>query len=189
MKHDYQPGPFTSLAATSLGRDLWVFLSEKTSVDAMELTSNLKIPAVAGIEEALLQKFGAAVLEDRVKQMIGHMVRQIMERRGFVVDQMEVKIQSIPFSKGTRYRRLDVYDVHVFRNTRDPRDLCMSNTRSPKDLPRPNGGGRWRYWRSFNTMLRGRVAFDVDLDEVRKTIEQQGYFQSHLKRVFGRLPR
>ena len=40
--------------------------------------------------------------------MIEHMVRQVMERRGFVVDQMEVRMNSVPFAKGTRYRRADV---------------------------------------------------------------------------------
>jgi len=42
---------------------------------AMQVATDLGAPAVAGIEEGLLRDFGQGVLDDRTKQMIGHMVR------------------------------------------------------------------------------------------------------------------
>jgi len=39
--------------------------------------------------------------------MAGHMVRQVMESNGWLLDQTEVKVQSVTFSKAARYRRLD----------------------------------------------------------------------------------
>ncbi|MDE0000258.1 MAG: hypothetical protein OXQ89_21145 [Rhodospirillaceae bacterium] len=182
----YIPGPFAAPAATKLGRDLWAFLLDEANIRAMEVATDLGAPAVAGIEEALLRRFGEDVLDDRIKQMIGHMTRQVMERRGFVVDQMEVRLNSVPFAKATRYRRADAYRVHVFRNSRDGRDLCMADSRTPRGLPDPGPGARWRLWRSFSTKLRANVGFGVDLDEVRAEIVSKGYVRTHLPRVLRR---
>ena len=152
---------------------------------AMAVATDLGTPAVRGIEEALLERFGAEILDDRIKQMIGHMVRQVMERRGFIVDQMDVKLNSIPFAKATRYRKKDAYQVHVFRNTLDGRDVCMTATRKPRNLPGLERGGRWRYWRSFRTELRGRVAFGMDLREIGAGVEANGYTRTRLQEVLG----
>src|ERR1700730_7296491 len=111
---DYEAARFVSDANTPLGRELFDFLASDASVDAMEVASDLGSPAVAGIEEKLLEKFREKVLPDRTKQMIGHMVQKIMEDRGFVVDQSDVKIGSVPFSKGTRYKLPEWFPLHVF---------------------------------------------------------------------------
>lgn len=182
----YSPGSFARIADTVVGRGLWAFLLDEQNIRAMEVATDLGAPAVAGLEEGLLRTFGEDVLDDRTKQMIGHMVRQVMERRGFVVDQMEVRMNSVPFAKGTRYRRADAYRVHVFRNTRDGRDLCMSDSRSPRGLPDPGPGGRWHLWRSFRTALRAQVGFGVGLDEVRAAIAANGYFRTRISRVLRR---
>lgn len=71
---------------------LWVFLNEDETRIRMCTASDLGRPAVEAIEEQLLERFGAKVLEDRVKQMIGHMTRQAMEQDGYVVDAQNVKI-------------------------------------------------------------------------------------------------
>ena len=179
----YKPGSFATNAATPLGRKLWAFLNDDASVRAMEVATDLGAPAVAGIAEALLRRFRGDVLDNRTKQMVGHMARQVMERRGFVVDQKEVKMNSVPFAKATRYRRTDTYQVHVFRNTSDGRDLCMTGTRTPQCLPNMGAGGRWRYWCSFRTKLQASVAFSEDLDELRGAIEKEGYRRIRLVRI------
>jgi hypothetical protein len=180
---DYQPGRFAKLAGTDLGRDLWEFIIRSEMLHAMEVASDLGQPAVAGIEEALLQKFGEAVLADRIKQMIGHMVRQVMEQTGFVVDQHDVKLNSIPFAKATRYRRPDWYTLHVFRNSADSRELCFTQSRSGEKLPTTPGLGKWRYWNTFSTTLRGAVAFGVDPRELREEVKRQGYARRRLERA------
>lgn len=180
---EYQPGRFVSTADTPLGRRLWAFLTEHDTIHAMEVASDLGQPAVAGIEEALLAKFGEEVLPDRIKQMIGHMVRQAMEREGFVVDRNDVKLNSVPFSKGTRYRRPDWYRVHVFRSSLDSRDLCFTDTRAGEKLPAPPSSGKWRYWTSFATTLRGAVAFGIGPRDVRAEVKERGYARRRLERL------
>ena len=96
------------------------FLTRPENVARLETASELGKPAVEGIEEQLLEEFREDVLADRVKQMVGHMVRQILEQRDWVLDQSDVKVQSVPFTKATRYRRPDWITFHAFRNTSDP---------------------------------------------------------------------
>lgn len=182
----YRPGPFAAVAGTQLGKALWEFLLEDATIQAMEVATDLGAPAVAGIQMGLLRRFGEDVLDDRIKQMLGHMVRQIMERRGYVIDQSEVRLNSIPFAKGTRYRRSDAYQVHVFRNTGDGREVCMSDSRTPQVLPDPDPGARWRLWRSFSTPIQARIGFGVELERVRAAIAASGYFRTRVGRVLRR---
>ena len=103
----YNPEKFASLYESELGQRIWAFLIKPENVARLETASQLSKPAVEGIEEHLLEAFREEVLADRVKQMVGHMVRQILEQRDWVLDQTDVKVQSVPFSKAARYRRFD----------------------------------------------------------------------------------
>jgi hypothetical protein len=179
----YNPGQFHALAHTTLGRELWNALTSEEVVRDMELASDLGHAAVEAVEETLLQKFESQVLEDRTKQMIGHMVRQIMEKKGYVIDQSNVTIGSVPFSKGTRYKRPDSYRVHVFRNSLDQRDICFSAVRTGAKLP-AIGKGKWRYSSSFATKLRGAVAFGIqDFDALRQELQQNGFRRGRQPRM------
>jgi len=179
----YQAGRFASTADTPLGRSLWEFITDDETLLAMEVASDLGQPAVAGIEERLLEKFGEAILPDRIKQLIGHMVRQAMESRGFIVDQNDVKLNSVPFSKATRYRKPDWQTLHVFRSSSDPHELCFVDSRAGERLPAAPLGGRWRYWNSFSSSLRGAVAFGINPQNVRDEVKAQGYARSRMERM------
>jgi hypothetical protein len=176
---DYDAGRFANDAHTDLGRAIFAFLASDASVEAMEVASDLGRPAVAGIEEKLLKEFGDKVLPDRTKQMIGHMVRKIMEDEGFIVDQSDVKMGSVPFSKGTRYKRPDWFPLHVFYSTADPRQLCFTQSRTGDKLPPEPNGGKWRYRTTFSTTLRGVIAFSIEPSHVREQIKANGH---HLHR-------
>ena len=89
----YSPEKFASLYASELGQRIWVFLTTSENVARLETASELSKPAVEGIEEQLLAEFREDVLAERVKQMVGHMVRQILEQRDWVLDQSDVKVQ------------------------------------------------------------------------------------------------
>ena len=123
---------------SDLGQRIWAFLTRPDNVARLETASELGKPAVEGIEEQLLAEFREEVLADRVKQMVGHMVRQILEQRDWVLDQTDVKVQSVPFSKAARYRRPDWFTFHAFRNTSDPRDVAITDRRQNRAAP----GGR-----------------------------------------------
>lgn len=138
---------------------------------------------MTGIEEQLLQRFREDVLDHRVKQMIGHMVRQVMEHRGYRIEKSNTTIASALFSKGTRYQRPDWQRLHVYRCSMDARELCFTVSRSTADLPPPANGGSWRFWASFASVLRGQIAYGIDVHEVRQEIEENGYARRRLRRI------
>ena len=104
----YDPWRFTDLAETDLGRDLWKFLNDRDNVLRMETASEVGCPAVAALATRLVTTFGDEVRPARVKQMIGHMTRQVMEHRGFVLDSQNVRVRvGDLFSRASRYKRYE----------------------------------------------------------------------------------
>ena len=87
----FDAGTFRELAGSSLGQGLWAFLNEHDNIIRMETATYLERPAVEPLSPSLLQRFGDEVRQDRVKQMIGRMVRQILEVHGFRIDRHEVR--------------------------------------------------------------------------------------------------
>lgn len=102
----YRAEHFKDIADTELGRELWEFLNEPDNVLRMRTASELERPAVEAVAPYLEERFGRdAIAPDRVKQTIGHMVRQILERHGFQVDAQGLRVRGgTVFSKATRYR-------------------------------------------------------------------------------------
>jgi hypothetical protein len=180
----YNPEKFASLYNSEIGQRLWAFLIRPEMTARLETASELGKPAVEGIEEQLLQEFREEVLADRVKQMIGHMVRQILERRDWVLDQGDVKVQSVPFIKASRYRRPDWFTFHAFRNTSDPRDVAITDRRQNPMLP---AGARWTYYATFASPLKASVAFGVnDLGQLALDVRSEGYKRIRVERMLRR---
>lgn len=180
----YSPEKFASLYETELGQRIWAFLIRTDNVARLETASQLSKPAVEGIEEQLLDEFREEVLADRVKQMVGHMVRQILEQRDWVLDQSDVKVQSVPFSKAARYRRPDWITFHAFRNTSDPRDVVITDRRQNAPLPTD---ARWSYYATFASPLRAAVAFGVrDIRQLRRHVHAHGYQRVRINRMLRR---
>lgn len=101
----YVPKNFSSLFETQLGQDLWAFLNEDANIIRMETATYLSRPAVEPMSPLLEARFGEPVFEDQVKRMTGHMIRQIMEPRGYRFDRSGVPITSPKnrFYSGARY--------------------------------------------------------------------------------------
>lgn len=101
----FDAGNFRELAQSPLGTGLWQFLNEHDNLVRMETASHLERPAVEPLSPGLLARFGDDVRQDRVKQMIGRMVRQIHEPRGYRIDRQNVRIPATAnmFASGTRY--------------------------------------------------------------------------------------
>jgi len=180
----YRAEQFASLYASPLGQRVWAFLIAADNIARLETASELSKPAVEGIAEQLLAEFREDALIDRVKQMVGHMVRQILEQRGWVLDQTDVKVQSVPFNKAARYRRSDWHTFHAFRNTKDPRDVAITDRRQDPKLPTDT---RWTFYATFASPLQAVVAFGVnDIAELREEVHTHGYSRVQVARMLRR---
>ena len=104
MSDDFDPGTFKGEFQSRLGQAVWAYLNEQDNLVRMETASYLGRPAVEPLSPGLLQRFGPEVREDRIKQLIGRMARQILERRGYRIDRQNVRMKNNMFTSGTRYR-------------------------------------------------------------------------------------
>lgn len=105
MNNEYAPERFSTTYQNSNGELVWNFLNKTENLVRMEAATYLSRPAIEVLSPHLIQEFGVDIKVDRMKQMIGHMVRQIMEYRGYQVDRGNVKIRTTDniFSTATRY--------------------------------------------------------------------------------------
>lgn len=177
---DFDPAQFQNEYATPLGQDLWRFLNRDDIFARMETATDLGQPALQAVEDQLLATFGEAVLADRIKQMIGRMVRQVMEGHGFEHVTSDVRLNSVPFYKASRYRRRDQAMVYLFKSSSNPRDLLISATRNPQmpDLP----GGRWIYVNALTSPLKAQIGYGFDL-KAAVAKAAGGPFRHHMARV------
>jgi hypothetical protein len=174
---NYNPESFTPNYHTALGRSLWAFLNEEGTITRMKTATSLGRPAAEGIEEELLERFETDIddlLADRTKQMIGHMIRQVMESLGYVIDMQNVKIMNgAPFARATRYKLVDDMTFHVFANPADRHQVALTADKAGSRLP---SDVKWVYEKSFKGGLRGRIVFGLPDEKVaRAEILQQGY--------------
>ena len=104
---NYRPDNFEQLYREQGGKALWDYLREHDTLLRLETASYLGRPAVEAISPGLRERFGGAIAQHRIKRMIGHMVRQIMEARGYTLDRSGVTIRrhGNVFYSGSRYRR------------------------------------------------------------------------------------
>ena len=103
---DFDAGSFSDLAESSTGKALWKFLNTEESLACLDTTTYLLRPALEGLQPQLLAEFGEDIRPDRWKQMTGRMVRQIMEHRGYHLDQTGVRTRvSELFTSAARYKK------------------------------------------------------------------------------------
>src|SRR5258706_16462728 len=100
----YDPQNFRDIAETDLGRELWNWLRRRETAIRMETASYLERSAVEPLGPTLVADFGPDIAEDRLKQVIGHMVRQIMEALGYELVQPGMRIARGMFTTGARYQ-------------------------------------------------------------------------------------
>lgn len=100
----FDPASFGDISDTRQGRALWDFLNAPNSIGVLETSTYLRRPALEGLQDQLIAKFGDEIRGHRWKQMIGRMARQIMEARGYQLDQTGVRIRvGDLFTSAARY--------------------------------------------------------------------------------------
>ncbi|OCW58989.1 hypothetical protein [Hoeflea olei] len=105
MTDVYIPGRFNSTYERENGEAIWSFMNESENIIRMETATYLARPAVEPLSPGLLERFGNPIAEDRIKQMLGHMTRQIMERLGYRLERNGVRItrDGNIFTSASRY--------------------------------------------------------------------------------------
>lgn len=107
----YEAGTFKDIYSLPIGKEIWNFLNSDKIWDKLEITTYLGHPAAEGIGDNLLEEFPVyfaenAVNRDRLKQTVGHMIRQIMEANGYILVQKSVKCRiNKLFNVASRYRK------------------------------------------------------------------------------------
>lgn len=109
----YQPGIFSDVGNSNFARRLWRFLKSPDILIRMDTATYLRRSACEAIQDELTKKFiefqGASQnnrLFIRHKQMCGHMVRQVMEQRGHVIDSQRIPLRvGNLFRTATRYKK------------------------------------------------------------------------------------
>lgn len=101
---EFDAGSFSDVSSTQLATDLWVFVNNEMSITAMETASYLKRPAVEGLEWLLIKNFPIdEVRQRRIKQMLGKMVKQVMQARSYEIEKVAKTLRGKLFKTGTRY--------------------------------------------------------------------------------------
>lgn len=124
----YDPQNFRDVADTELGRAVWAWLAREENVIRMETASYLERAAVEPLGPLLVEHFGAEIAEDRLKQLIGHMVRQIMEALGYELVQPGMRIAKGMFTTGARYQRPTEKRDRSMRITPEQRQAWLLKT-------------------------------------------------------------
>lgn len=179
---EFDAGQFAAEFETPEGNALWAILNREDVVARMETASDLGQPALAPIEDILLAELGAAITLDRYKQMAGRMVRQVMEAHGFEHEASDIRLNSVPFYKASRYRRRDQIGLYLFKNSSDPRLICVTATRKGEAMPTPEKG-RWMYVNLLTSNLKAQVGYSFDLNAAIREVGKRGYFLHHVPRV------
>lgn len=105
---DYRPDKFAYTYFVNDGHQFWTWLHQDHVLLIMETASYLRRPAIEAISPLLEDAFPEFLKSVKVRQMIGHMVRQILEARGYHLDRANVRIKRSgnAFRYGSAYRKM-----------------------------------------------------------------------------------
>lgn len=106
----YKPEQFINCYNRHSGKDIWDFLNEPEMITRLKTASDLRKPAVESIEQQFINRFKRKIEnigheKNRLKQMVGHMIRQVLEPQGYKHEKYSVKVsRSKFFTTGSRYK-------------------------------------------------------------------------------------
>src|SRR5262249_12332604 len=101
---EYQARHFNHVSYV-VERALWTFLTREDNIVRMETAASLERAAVEALSDPLIAEFGVEISQREVKQVIGHMVKQIMESLGYEVERTLRITRPGLFTSGLAFRR------------------------------------------------------------------------------------
>ena len=124
MRNAYNGSTFKGLYIkyeNIFSKELWEWLNEGDQIIRMQTASDLKRPAVQPLIKFLLVKFAGRIdpankgERFKIKQMMGHMIRQVMEENGYEHDAYNVLVNDthVYFSKASRYKETKTRSVNL----------------------------------------------------------------------------
>ncbi len=112
-------GNYNPEASVLIGA-IWDFLRRDDNLIRMETAVRLDRAPVEALSAQLIFEFGTSIDLQIVKQMIGRMVRQIMEKLGYEIERKSLRItRPCLFSSGASYRRKGQIRDRSVRNSAD----------------------------------------------------------------------
>lgn len=108
------PETFVDVYTGPMGADYWAFLTRPEHVLLLEGATLLRQPAIVILGPRLVRVFGpdlgakrAGKGFQRIRQALGHMVKDVLASLGYEVEQMNVPVKRFGtvFTTATRYRR------------------------------------------------------------------------------------
>lgn len=128
----YDPQNFSDLYKT-IGPAIWDFLRRYDNIIRMETATFLDRAAVEPLGPYLLEEFGEDVNQDRYRQMIGHMARQIMEALGYELERTSLRLTRINmFTTAAAYKPLGEIKDRGMKITREQREAWAAKTANSK---------------------------------------------------------
>lgn len=124
----YEAQHFLELADSELGRAALALMLHPINVVRMQTATDLDRVAVEPLGKYLVLEFGAEAIDDRFKQFIGHIARQIMEAIGYKHDRKSLQITRPGlFSSGSTYRKVPKSESQM-RISKEQREAWLANT-------------------------------------------------------------
>lgn len=179
---DFDAGTFEREYRSPDGQKLWRVLNRPDVVARMETASDLGRPALAAVEDILLEELRAVILGHRFKQMAGRMTKQVLAGRGFEHEASGIRVNSVPFYKASRYRRRNRPSLYLFRSSTEFRDICLTDTREGAKLP-PLERGRWIYVNMIDSPIKASIGYGFNMEQAISTVGRQGYSRHTVPRM------
>ncbi len=100
----YQSRQFNH-ASYAIEKAVWAFLTRPDNVIRMETATSVERAALEPLSDPLIAEFGIEIDQREVKQVIGHMVKQVMESLGYEAERTLRITRPGLFTSGLAFRR------------------------------------------------------------------------------------
>lgn len=97
---------FGAFGQSRVARSLWRFLNKPDQVVRLEVASELGHAALDGVIVDLERKFNRSLRGKRTKQMVGAMIKRVLESRGWRIGKTGIRVRlGRRFTVAARYHK------------------------------------------------------------------------------------